>query len=254
VFFLRKPSNYRDWSADQAILPRADVKGDRVRLFDIRNCSYTSPKDFVVRHYDKTFDLARIESVFFIVEPFLPRLGLAHTFLSFGFEGPEYIAISVEIRKCKGQQFSALKGLMRNYEIMYVIGDEKDLVKLRTSFRRDAVYLYPARAPRDKVRQLFLSMIRRANDLYQHPEFYNTLTNTCTTNIVRHINLIAPNRVPFHLGINLPAFSDRLAHRLGLIDTDLPFEAAQRRFFINERALRYADHPDFSAKIRDVER
>jgi hypothetical protein len=251
MFFIKRPSNNRDWTPDQAILPFAEIKEDRVHIRNIRNCCYRSTHDYVVRHYDRTFNLNRIQAVSFIVEPFLPSLGFAHTFLSFGFEGHEYLAVSVEIRKQKGQRFSPLKGLFHTYEIMYVIGDENDLIKLRTNYRRDAIYLYPARASRDKVRDLFLSMIRRANWLYRKPEFYNSLTNTCATNLVRHINVIAPRRVPFHLAVNLPAFSDRLAYHLGLIDTDLPFEAARRRYSINERALKYADHPDFSIKIRE---
>jgi hypothetical protein len=251
VFLFRQPSNHRDWTPDQALLSFAEIKEDQVHIRNIRNCSYRSTDDYVVRHYDKTFDLNRIQAVYFIVEPFFPLFGYAHTFLSFGFEGPEFVAVSVEIRKQKGQEFSALKSFFRTYEIMYVIGDENDLIKLRTNFRGDPVYLYPARAPREKVRELFLSVVRRANHLYRKPEFYNPLTNTCTTNIVRHINIIAPNRVPFHLGINFPAFSDLLAYRLGLIDTNLSFEAARRRYYISERALRYAEHPDFSIRIRE---
>jgi hypothetical protein len=254
VYLFKKPSNERDWSPDQVVLPYADLHGSQVHLHNIRNCAYKTTRDYLVRHYDKTFDLDRIESVFYVIEPFARWFGMAHTFLSFGFAGPEYIAVSVEIRKRQGQIFSPLKGLLRQYEIMYVIGDENDLIKLRTNYRRSPVYLYPARAAQEKVRDLFLSMMDRANQLRARPEFYNTLTNTCTTNIVRHINRIAPQRIPRSRQILFPSLSDRLAYDLGLIDSDLSFAQARVRYHINDRAARFADDPEFSVRIREVDR
>jgi hypothetical protein len=93
----------------------------------------------------------------------------------------------------------------------------------------------------------------RANRLAQHPEFYNTLTNTCTTNIVRHVNTISAGRVPWSYKVLLPAYSDELAYDLGLIETALPLDEARRRFRINDRAARYADDPAFSRRIREMD-
>jgi hypothetical protein len=116
------------------------------------------------------------------------------------------------------------------------------------------VYVYPTRASKEKVQALFMDIISRANDLKDNPEFYNTITNTCTTNIVNHINKITPNRVPlFNLRILLPENSDRLAYELGLIDTDLSFEDARVRYYINDRAMKYADDEDFSVRVRGSE-
>jgi hypothetical protein len=245
------PSNDRTWSADQALLPQAVIDGDRVTIRHVRNFTYRSTADYDVRYEDRVVDLARLDSVWFVVEPFGPREGPAHTFLSFGFGPDAYLAISVEIRKEKGESFSPLMGLLRRYEVMYVIGDERDLVGLRANHRKDDVYLYPIRTTPEKMRELFLGMLDRANRLAAEPEFYNTLTNTCTTNIVRHVNAIAPGRVPFRLAILLPGYSDRLAYELGLIDTNLPFAEAKERFRINEKARRHADAPDFSRRIRE---
>lgn len=249
--FLIRPSNSRDWNTDQAVLAAAEFDGDFVTVRNIRNFTYRSETDFTPAYYDKTFDLRTIESVWFVVEPFGSWRGPAHTFLSFGFAGGDYLGISVEIRKEKGESFSPAKGLLRQYEVMYVAGDERDLVKLRSNFRRDDVYLYPMRATQEKARELFVGMLERANALRETPEFYNTLTNTCTTNIVRHVNAIAPERVPLKAAILFPGYSDQLAWDLGLIDTKLSFDEAKRRFHINERALRFADDPEFSKRIRE---
>jgi hypothetical protein len=248
-----RPANDRAWSLDQAVLPYAEIHGHVARVHNIRNNRYQSPHRYTVDYYDRTYDLDSLESAWFIVEPFSGVPGPAHTFVSFGFAGGQYVAISVEIRKERGESFSPVMGLLRQYEVMYVVADERDVVKLRSNYRHDDVYVYPVRAERAKVRRMFLEMLARANELREHPEFYNTLTNTCTTNIVRHVNAIAPRRVPLSYKVLLPAYADRLAYDIGLLDTTLPFEEARRRFKINDRALRYADSPDFSRLIRGAE-
>jgi len=195
-----------------------------------------------------------IRDVWYIVEPFSGIPCSAHTFLSFEFENDQFVSISVEIRKEKGETYDPIKGLFNKYELMYVIADERDVIKLRTNYRKDLVYVYPAKTTKEKTQTLFLDMIQRANSLRDNPEFYNTITNTCTTNIVSHINKITPDRVPFfNLRILLPANSDKLAYELGLIDTNLSFEDARTLYYINDRAMKYADDPDFSVKIRQEE-
>jgi hypothetical protein len=135
---------------------------------------------------------------------------------------------------------------------MYVIADERDVIKLRSNYRKDLVYVYPIKTTEEKAQALFLDMINRTNNLKDHPEFYNTITDNCTTNIVHHVDKITPDRVPlFNLRILLPANSDKLAYDLGLIDTDLTFEQARVRYFINDRAMKYAADPNFSIKIRE---
>ncbi|HET9228559.1 MAG TPA: DUF4105 domain-containing protein, partial [Thermoanaerobaculia bacterium] len=138
----------------------------------------------------------------------------------------------------------------RQYELTYVVGDERDLIQLRTNHRRDPVYLYPVRASRERIREMFVTMLQRANHLREHPEHYNTLTNSCTTNIVRHINELVPGRVPWSYKVLLPGYSDELAYDLGLIDTDLPFPEAKRRYRIDDDALRAEGSEDFSKQIR----
>ena len=250
LYMLIQPSNDRAWTPDQRVLPSAQFEGNRVTIRNIRNVEYRSPSDYTVRHYDRTFNLDALESVWFLVEPFEGMQGPAHTLVSFGFGGNDFVAVSVEIRKEVGESFSPLRGVLKRYELMYVVADERDVIKLRSNYRRDTVYLYPVKTTPERRRRMFVEMLERANSLVNRPEFYNTLTNTCTTNIVRHVNTIAPRRVPLSYKVLLPAYSDELAHDLGLIDTDLSLEDARRRFRINDRAERFADDPEFSTRIR----
>jgi hypothetical protein len=247
---IQRPSNDRIWSPDQAVLASAEIDGNVIHIHNVRNFTYRSDSDYDIHYEDRTYNLNDLQSLWFIVEPFSWWKGPAHTFLSFGFKDGRYIAISVEIRKERGEAFSALYGFFNQYELMYVVGDERDLIQLRTNFRKDDVYLYPARVTNEKLRELFLSMLERVNQLRSHPEFYNTLTNTCTTNIVRHINAIAPHKVPFSFKVLFPAYSDRLAYDLGLLDTTLPFDEVREHYHINERAVLAGGKPEFSALIR----
>ncbi len=264
------PLNTRDWSIDQSVLPYAEISAtssNLIHIKNIRNYSYTSTSEYTPNYYDKTFDLSKLKKVYYIVEPFTGFKGSAHTFLSFEFESVasttvsstnsiatsnDFLTVSVEIRKEKGESFSALKGLFNQYEIMYVLADERDAVKLRTNFRKDDVYVYPVKTTKEKASALFLDIIERVNTLHTTPEFYNTAYNTCTTNIMRHANTITPSKIPLSYKVLLPAYSDELAFDLGMIDTTAQsLEEARSKYKINEKALLYADDVDFSNKIRE---
>ena len=251
---LRRPALDRDWVADNARLPEARFEGTTVTVQDVRNFEWRTTTDYTARWDSRRYDLARLESVWFLVEPFGDFRGPAHTFLSFGFAdskgGTEYVAVSVELRKEIGESYHPVRGLFREYELMYVVGDERDLVRLRSNVRHDSVYLYRVRATPEQGRTLLRQMLERANELRRAPEFYNTLTSSCTTNIVDHVNAIAPERVPFSYKVLLPAFADELAYDLGLLDTTRPFAELKREALINARALAATDDPAFSAKIR----
>jgi hypothetical protein len=245
-----RPSNDRDWTPNEAVLPAAEFAGSKVTLRRVRNTRYTTPASYTPVYYDTTVDLARLERVWFVLEPFSESSVSAHSFLSFEFRDGPFVAVSVEARKERGEGYNVVKGLFRRYELMYVVADERDAIGLRSNYRRDAVYLYRIRAPRERVRALFVAMLERANQLREHPEFYNSLTANCTSTIVRHVNSLAPGRVPFTLRRLLPGFSDRIAYDLGLIDTDVPFDSLRARFRITELAQSYGVREGFSRAIR----
>jgi hypothetical protein len=245
----KTPSNDREWSLDQQVLPYAEIAGDEITVYNIRNFSYQSTSEYTPAYYDKTFSLSELTSVDYIVEPF-GSIGAAHTFVSFGFSTGDYLAISVEIRKEVDESFSPIKGLLRNYELMYVVADERDVVKLRTNYRQNDVYLYPIDTSLENKQQLFVDMLTRVNELKEKPEFYNTLTNTCTTNIADHVNEITPSRIPWDLRLLFPENSDELAYELGLLDNSIPLEELRKQHLINEEAEKYADSAYFSKLIR----
>jgi hypothetical protein len=247
---LVRPSNARDWTPNEATLPAAEFRGSHVTLRNVRNTRYLSPNGSTIAYYDTTVDLDRLARVWFVVEPFSDNSPSAHTFLSFEFSGGTFIAISVEARKERGERYNVLKGLFRQYELMYVVADERDVIGLRTNIRKDAVFLYPMRSEPARARALFVAMLTRANQLREAPEFYNSLTANCTSTIVRHVNSLVPGTVPFSYRRLLPGYADRLAYDLGLIDTRVSYDSLRTHFRITEVAQAAGAAPDFSARIR----
>lgn len=251
AYLILNPSNERDWRTEHLVLPSVEFEDSLVHVRNVRNFRYPAGGDPVPGYYDATYDVSKIERVWFVLSPFLAEWrGPAHSFLSFEFSDSTFVSISVETRREKGSDYSFVKGALNQFELMYVIGDERDLIGLRVVTWEDPVYLYPMRATPGQVRELFVTMLTRAQQLGHEPEFYNTITNNCTTNIVDAVNVIATERIPYSLGIFLPGYSDKLSHRLGLINSDLPLEAARELYKVDESSAADLDSPDFSSRIR----
>jgi hypothetical protein len=246
-----RPRGDRAWIAEHALLPEAEVDRNVVRIRNTRSFTYTARHDFTPRYVERTYDLDKLITVWYVLTPFSREWrGPAHSFVSFGFADSQFVAISVEARREHGETYGGVKGLFKRFELMYVVGDERDLIGQRAAFSDDRVYLYPIRAKPERMRQMFVAMLERANELRVHPEFYNTLTNNCTSNVVRHVNQVAPKSVPSGIKTMLPGYTDEVAFRLGLIDTELDLPRARERYLINDRASRSIADPAFSFRIR----
>ena len=250
IWSFQSPSNDRTWMADQTRTPFTTFDGNVVTIENVRHATYRSCEDYDVRWHRRQYDLDAIETVDFVVEPFAAWRGLAHTLLTFGFADGRHVAISIEIRKEVGEIYTPLKGLFRQYELMYVVGDERDLIGLRANVRKNPVHLYPIRATKDQVRALFVAMLERGNQLAVRPEFYNTLTNTCTTNIVWHFENLTDQDLPIDVRVLLPGYSDALAMELGLIDFPGTLEQARQLFRVPMCAIDESDDEAWSRQIR----
>lgn len=247
-----RPSHDREWIDEQRLLPHATFHDDVVTIHNVRNFRWGPGQEVRPAWETRTYRLSQIQSVWYVLTPFASDWrGPAHAFVSFGFEGGEHVAISIESRRESGEAYSILRGMLKRFEIMYVVGDERDLIDLRVR-RGEDVYVYPIRASRAQVRDMFVAMMGRANDLRDRPEFYGSLANNCTTNLLVHVNSVASRKIRYGRKILLPGYSDQLAHERGLIDTDLTLDSARARFRVNERATRYAGAPDYSRRLRAV--
>lgn len=243
-----QPSFDRPWQTNVAVMPEAVVDGDRVLLKNVRNFDYRTTDDFTVRYESREVLLSHLTSLDFFVSYWIPG-PIAHTFVSFNFDNAPPVCISIEARRHKGQGFDPLSSLFKQFGLIYVVGDERDVVRVRTNFRHEDVYLYRIKAAPENIRRLFLVYLERINELATRPEFYHLLSNSCTINIVRYARQVGKlKRLDIRFLFN--GYSDRGLYRAGLLDSTLPFAQQRRRAWINQLAQAADDAPDFSQRIR----
>ncbi len=251
-WLLMPPNNNRNWQDDLATLAWADIVGDKVTVHNIRNNDYRTDTDFIVHHYDKTFDLSKLKGVdLFLVYWGSPKI--AHTMMSFNFEGQGNVCFSIETRKEKGEDYSTIKGFFRQYEVIYVVADERDLVRLRTNYRENGkgeeVYLFRLNASHEVARKVFLSYLNEVNRLKERPQWYNALTGNCTTSIRQHTMPYNPDaRLDWRLIVN--GYIDEMLYERNSIYTSLPFAELKQRSYINQKAQAADQNPAFSRLIR----
>jgi hypothetical protein len=248
-WFSLQPSNDRDWQPDLAVLPYADINGNQIVIHNIRNCDYRTETDFTVQHYDQTFSLDQLRTV----DLYLVTWGspdIAHTMVSFGFTNGDYVCFSIETRKEKGEDYSAAKGLFRQFELTYIIADERDVVRLRTNYRKgEEACLYRLQVTPEQGRKLLLDYLRRANELHEHAAWYNALTDNCTIGIRTQRD--AADRAPWDWRMLLNGHLDELLYERGTIVTNLPFAELKKTSNINQRAKAADQAADFSRQIRE---
>ena len=247
-FLSIAPSHDREWRPEVAVMPRAVVDGDRVRLFGVRNFEYRSRHDFTERFEAREVSLSHLVALDFFVSFWTPG-PVGHTFVSFIFDNAPPVSISIETRPEVGESFDPLASLFKQFELIYVVGDERDIVGSRTNYRNEEVYLYRVQSPPEPLRRLFLIYLERINELHHRAEFYHLLSNSCTINIVRYAN--AAGRVGrFELRHLLNGLIDGYLYATGHLDPNYPFEELRRRGHINRAAQAAGDGPDFSSLIR----
>lgn len=243
------PAHERDWQPDVAVLPGAEFDGDKVIIHHIRNNDYRTEHDYTVQHYTKTFLLSKLRTADLYIS-FWESPYIAHTIMSFGFEDDTYVAVSIETRKTKDEAYSAIKGFFKQYEVIYVVSDERDVIRLRTNYRGEDVYLYRLNASPELVRQVFLDYLTYINHLAEHPQWYNALTHNCTTAIRGHVVPYTQPQRWLSWPLLLNGYLDGWLYEVGAIDQRLAFPDLKARSRINDRAYAANDAPDFSQRIR----
>src|SRR5262249_37905671 len=245
-----KPSNDRPWQPDVAETGWAEINGDDVTIHNVRNCDYRTETDYTPHWETRTVNLSQITGVDLAIT-YWGSPYIAHPIASFQFADAVPICFSIETRKVIGEGYSTIGGLYRQYELIYICADERDVIRLRTNFRKDEeVYLYHTTLSREQARGRFLEYLKSLNSLHVRPRWYNVLTTNCTTAIRQQHT--ASNRVPWNWRIILNGKADELLYRDRKIAAEgLDFAELKRRSHINERARAADNSPDFSRLIRE---
>lgn len=254
-FKLEQPMNERNWVNDNAQLTRVAIDGNTAHLTNVRDFHWRTTSDYDERWVERTVRIDQVSKIWLILEYFEPdKPQIAHTFLSFEFEDGQRLACSIEVRREQGERFHPLKGLGRNFELMYVWATEADAIGVRARCRtRSITHLLEGNVLREESKPaLFRSYLNRTNALAEKPEWYNTITNTCTTNLVQHINDIYPGRVPMGLAWLLPGLSPEMMERENLIHIEEDLTTTMQRSRIDERALSWDEESDFGDWVRSA--
>jgi hypothetical protein len=250
-FLMLRPDPNLDWAEDHARHPRVTITGDTAVVQNVRNFAWRTAREAEPIWEERRYDLSKLQTMYYVIAPMFNLEGVAHVFVCFSFSDGQHVAISVEARRQRGMSYRPVASMFRQYQLIYVIGDERDVVGLRGVIWRNSLRFYPASTPPARVRAIFESMLRTGDQLNERPEFYHLLTNNCLTNITRHIRKLGGTSLPRDLALALTGLSDRVAFELGYIDTDLPFEAARRVFTIDDWMRSATLDEDFSKRLRE---
>ena len=246
------PNPNQKWTPEQAYQPHVEIIGDKVHVSNVRNFTWRTATDFTPGYYDRVYDVSKLNSMYYVVASMPMWEAVAHVFVCFGFSDGQHVAVSVEGRRMDGQPYRLIPSLFRQFQLTYVVGDERDVVGLRGAIWKKPVFFYPARTTDERKRAIFLDMMQRAHDLEERPEFYNLFFNNCMNNITYHLRRLGGRPLPHDLWVLLTGLSDRVAHQYGYIDTELPFEQARQAFRVDGWMQTTPLDEGFSARLRET--
>lgn len=244
-----QPRQDRDWKPEVGTLAYAEVNGDSVTIHHVRNFDYRTEDDFTVRYEDRHYDLRELRGMDLFNNTWGSKY-MSHPIVSFDFGAGGHVCFSVETRPEKGEGFSALGGLYRRFELIYVVADERDIIRLRTNYRKgEDSYVYHLNTSPERARRSFLEYVETLNKLWVKPRWYNAITDNCTT-AIRHQR--APSeRLPWDWRLLVNGYADRMMYENGAFDRSVPFDELKRRAHLTERARAADQAPDFSERIRE---
>lgn len=251
-FSFGKPDPNREWAPEHSRIVRVTFDGDIVHVKDARNFTWRSATEFTQGWYDRDYDLSKLNSMYYLVVPLNQHDAVAHVFVCFGFSDGQAVAVSVEGRREKGRPYQLIGSMFRQNQLIFAIGDERDLVGLRGAIWKQPVRFYPARGTIEGKRAVFIDLMQRAHDLEEHPEFYHLIVNNCMNNITRSLRRVGHQTLPREILLLLTGLSDRLAYRYGFIDTDLPFEVAREAFRVDGWMRETVLDGGFSIRLRET--
>jgi hypothetical protein len=247
-WFFIPPRNGRAWMQDVAIPATAVINGDLLIIHNLRNFDYKTETDFRENWETRAYDLVGLKGVDIFFCLWGPKR-IAHTIASWEFADGKHLAISIETRKEKDEEYSAVRGFFRQFELYYVVADERDVIRLRTNFRGEQVLLYQTSFSPEQARLLLLDYLQEVNQLAKQPAWYNALTHNCTTNIRMHLkNINMAKRLDWRLLLN--GYADQLSYERGILYQNMPFEDLRKHSDITKIAKKYDRDPAFSAHIR----
>ncbi|MCP4177314.1 MAG: DUF4105 domain-containing protein [bacterium] len=253
IFFTHMiPFDNKNWIDSVAVMPSVSFDKNLVSVRNIRNFDYETEFIYKIDYYNKTFDINSIKSVDYILSYWDDNIYIAHTLLRFGFDNGSHICVSVETRLEKGEPQSGLRGLYNQYELIYILADESDILMLRTNYRKEKVYVFPFKGTKEDMERLFWAVMKKVQHLEHKPEFYNTLKENCLTSLTNELRKIKDRKILFDYRYILNGQSDKLGYERGLFTTnEMNFKEFKKKHYINQYISDKTDKNNYSQVIRD---
>ena len=244
------PSLNKNWKADVALLPEVHIDDKQISIKNFRNFIYENKNSFSKTYEEKNYSLDDLEGTDFIISYWDNYRSIGHTFVSFRFKGQTPLCISVEVRKEQGEKYHPVKGLFKQYELIYVIGDERDMIPLRTKHRAEETFLYPLTISKEQSERFLLSLLEGAQKLHSKPTFYHSISQNCTTTLVNHVNTVPDFKIKVNYDLIMNGLSDYAVYKMEGISNDLDFAVMKRCCYITKIANSLPLDDEFSRKIR----
>ena len=246
---LLRADNHRDWQGDVRETAWAEINGDTVTIHNVRNFAYRTPTDYTPNWETRTVNLSKLTGSDLFIN-YWGSPWMVHPLASFEFSDAPPICFSIETRREVGEDYSAIGGFYRRYELIYIVSDERDAVRVRTNLRNEDLYIYRMTLTPEEARVRFLEYIAALNKLHDKPRWYNAITTNCTTAI--RSQRPAASRTPWDWRILINGKGDEwLYETKAIVTDDLPFADLKHQALINSAAKSANDDPDFSRRIRE---
>ncbi len=248
--FLQTPSNDRNWTTDASRIPAIRMEDNNAIISDVRDWRYDANGPTEERWKEGRYRPEDITRVWFVVNPFKGWDGVAHTMLVFDFKDSEPVVVSVEARREHGEDFWIGTGLLRQYELIYLWGTERDFYTRRAVYWGEELFMYPLKMDHAYAVELFETLARATNELPEHPRFYNSLTDNCTNLLADSANAVRPDTLSWHIARILPGYSEEFLYDLGYFDASGTLEEVKARYAVRDLVREVANEEDFSAALR----
>jgi len=248
---FKEPSHDRDWQDDLTTLSFVRINGSQVIIHNVRDATYDENGIKELRYSHKKYNLDNLTGLWLILEPFSAFEPAAHAMLTFEFSTGEFLTISIEARKEKGESFSLWSGLKNDLELIYIWATEKDHLTRRALWLDNPLYLYPLSVSKEQTQILFISLLRETNEVYQNPQFYHSLYSTCTSRLANHVNEEFDGAIAWYqLGQWAPGYAVEMVEDLGYLNISEPVSKVKDEYYISDHIKRYHEEDFFSKDIR----
>jgi hypothetical protein len=242
-------SGKRNWQPEVAETAWTERDGDKITIHNFRNFDYQPGQPARSRWETKVVDLSQLQAVDLYIN-FWGSTLICHPIVSFQFGPTDHVAISVETRMAQGQTYSMIRGFFKQFELTYIVADERDVIRVRTNYRHEQLYLYRTSVGSDRARRLFLNYLQSVNAIHGRPQFYNAVTDNCTTNVRTHTAATTAKPAPWDWRMLLNGTVDELVYQNGGFASHLPFAELKQMSLIDAKAQAADQAPDFSERIR----